>query len=292
VSVIKRERLQQAVSHEGTSVHYRYDAAGNITAVRRLAATTLSLIDFSPRMGAAGITVTIYGSAFDPGPTVNTVSFNGTPAAVVSATETTLTVVVPAAATSGTLTVSNARGSVTSEANFVLKADSRAPVIASFTPTIGTGGTQISLVGSGFQLNADDDRLTVGGQPATVVSDGLGPSATQLTFVAPSATASGRISITTPFGKTTTRSEFFAIPATINPTDVEITGRLVANGAPLTLTATGINKKAVLLFDAKAGQLPRLVTRGGTPTSPITADVYAPQRHVASVIATLPRRGY
>jgi large repetitive protein len=269
-------RLVQAVSPDGASVHYQYDAVGNITAVRRLAVTTLSVIDFAPRMGTAGATVAIYGSGFDPALIANAVSFNGTPATVLAAAETSLTVAVPAAATSGKLTVSNVRGSATSVADFVLKVDSQAPTIVSFTPTVGTGGTQVRLVGTRFQLNADDDKVTVGGQPAVVVSDDAGPSATQLTFVVPSATASGRISITTPFGKATTRSEFFAIPAAINPADVAITERLVVNGAPLTLAATGSNKKAVLLFDAEAGQRPRLVTQGGTPTSPITADVYAP----------------
>lgn len=194
-------RLVQAVSPDGTSVHYHYDAVGNITAVRRLAATTLGVIDFAPRVGTAGATVTIYGSGFDPAPTANAVSFSGAPATVVTATETVLTVLVPAAATSGKLTVSNVRGSATSEADFVLKADSQAPTIVSFAPTIGTGGTRVTLVGARFQLNADDDKVTVGGRPAAVVSDGAGPSTTQLTFVVPNATASGRISITTPFGK-------------------------------------------------------------------------------------------
>jgi len=142
-------RLVEAVSPDGVAVHYRYDAAGNITAVRRLAATTLSLIDFAPRLGAVGATITIYGSGFDSVPTGNVVTFNGAPAAVVDATGTALTVLVPAAANSGKVTVSNSRGNVTSEADFVLSADSRAPTIASFTPAIGTSGTQVTLADPG-----------------------------------------------------------------------------------------------------------------------------------------------
>jgi YD repeat-containing protein len=89
-------RLIQAVAPDGASVQYSYDAAGNITAVRRVAAGTLSLIDFSPKAGPAGSTVTLVGSGFDAAATGNAVSFNGTAATVTAASAHTLTVIVPA----------------------------------------------------------------------------------------------------------------------------------------------------------------------------------------------------
>src|SRR5262249_45428699 len=61
-------RLIHAASVDGTSVQYTYDPAGNITAIRRLSADTLSVIDFIPRTGSIGSTVTICGSGFDSNP--------------------------------------------------------------------------------------------------------------------------------------------------------------------------------------------------------------------------------
>ncbi|HEX3766633.1 MAG TPA: IPT/TIG domain-containing protein [Kofleriaceae bacterium] len=103
-------RLVQAAAADGTGVQYSYDPVGNITAVRRLAANTLSVADFAPHTGPIGIPVTIYGAGFDPVVSNNTVTFNGTAAPVNSATATTLGVVVPVAATSGKVAVGSGRG--------------------------------------------------------------------------------------------------------------------------------------------------------------------------------------
>jgi YD repeat-containing protein len=52
-------RLVQATATDGTGVHYAYDQVGNITAVRRLNAGVLGVVDFVPRTGAVGTAVTI-----------------------------------------------------------------------------------------------------------------------------------------------------------------------------------------------------------------------------------------
>lgn len=59
--------------------------------------------DFTPKSGAGGTSVTITGSGFDPIAANNTVKFNGTTAAVNSASTTSLTVTAPAS--SGVITV-------------------------------------------------------------------------------------------------------------------------------------------------------------------------------------------
>ena len=45
-------RLIQASRADGTGVQYSYDPVGNITAIRRVAANTLTVTDFAPRSGA------------------------------------------------------------------------------------------------------------------------------------------------------------------------------------------------------------------------------------------------
>jgi YD repeat-containing protein len=113
-------RLVQATAPSGNGAHYSYDAVGNITAIRRLAADAIDLIDFAPHAGAIGSTVTIFGSGFNTTATNNEVAFNGTAAAVAAATATTLVVTVPGEATSGRITVSNALGSATSANDYVV----------------------------------------------------------------------------------------------------------------------------------------------------------------------------
>ena len=269
-------RLIQAASSDGSGVQYSYDPVGNITSVRRLSTTTLGVFEFSPRSGAPGAGVTIYGSGFDPNPAANTVAFHGANAAVSSATSTALVAIVPGDATTGPISVSNSLGSATSTADFVVTTSSSAPTIAGFAPQVGTAGTVVTVTGTNFLSNADDDKVEIAGRLAHVVEDATSPTATQLKVNVPSATASGTIAVTTPFGHAVTTSEFFAVPTTVNPADVEFTGRFTVGGSPISVTTTIAGKKAVLLFEGAAGQSLHLRAQAGTFAAAITADVYAP----------------
>lgn len=140
-------RLVAAVDPSGQTTIYTYDAAGNLLSVSNNASTQLSIVAFSPNHGKAGDSVTIIGSAFIANAAQNTVNFNGTPATVSTATATTLVAVVPAGATTGPISVSNANGTATSANSFTIVA---APVITAVTPNvIGRGGaTRVEISGS------------------------------------------------------------------------------------------------------------------------------------------------
>ena len=278
-------RLIQATGVDGISVHYSYDAAGNMTGVRHLAADTLSVADFTPVQSAIGATVNIFGSGFDPIAANNTVTFNGSPAAIVSASPTTLVATVPASATSGKIAVSNALGTAMSSRDFLVSGTSTAPTITDFAPRIGSEGTVVTLSGNNFQSNVVDDKVEIAGRIATVVKDASSPAATQLRFKVPSATSSGTIAITTQFGHAATTSEFFAVPTEINPGDVGFTGRLSVGGPPLAVTTTIAGKKAALLFDGDAGQALHLLTQSGSFASGSTASVYAPDGSKAETLS-------
>ncbi|MGH8614349.1 MAG: IPT/TIG domain-containing protein [Gammaproteobacteria bacterium] len=70
-------RLVQVVDATGDAAHYQYDAAGNIVAIHRHAASDLAITEFMPESGPVGTTVTIYGVGFSPTPANNRVLFNG-----------------------------------------------------------------------------------------------------------------------------------------------------------------------------------------------------------------------
>lgn len=111
-------RLRAVISPAGDAVVYEYDAAGNITAIRRLAATNLAILSFSPHEGLPGDEVTFIGVGFGGG--VTNVSFNGAAASIVSVTPNKVVAIVPAAATTGLVTLSTPTGSVTTTTPFTV----------------------------------------------------------------------------------------------------------------------------------------------------------------------------
>ena len=90
---------------------YAYDDVGNLLSITRQSATVTTILDFHAKSGQVGSSVTIYGAGFSSTPSQNTVTFNGTPATVTSATTTTLVATVPAGATTGLISVTSPSGS-------------------------------------------------------------------------------------------------------------------------------------------------------------------------------------
>ncbi|MCQ6957234.1 IPT/TIG domain-containing protein [Mucilaginibacter aquariorum] len=79
---------------------------------------TLGIATLSPDNGLAGTQVTITGTGFNTNAALNTVTFNGENAQVISATATSLTVAAPPTLTSGPVKVANAGQIATSPVNF------------------------------------------------------------------------------------------------------------------------------------------------------------------------------
>jgi YD repeat-containing protein len=112
-------RLRAVLSPNGDAAVYEYDAAGNLTAVRRLTSNDLEILTFTPRQGPVGTLVTIFGVGFNQG--VNSVSFNGSAAVIVSANQSSVVAVVPQGATTGPINVVTPHGAVNSATPFVVK---------------------------------------------------------------------------------------------------------------------------------------------------------------------------
>lgn len=113
-------RLRVVISPAGEAVAYDYDPAGNPTAVRRYTAADFAVLDFTPKTGAAGDIVQIYGVGF--GASANSVAFNGVSATVDSWSATQITVRVPASATTGPISVIKTGGATAQSAgSFTIK---------------------------------------------------------------------------------------------------------------------------------------------------------------------------
>ncbi len=140
-------RLTTVVDASGNVATYNYDAVGNLLSITRTTSSpsALAILGFSPAQGSVGQTVAIQGQNFSTTPSANTVKFNGTTATVTAATANSLTVTVPAGATTGLISVTVGTATANSSSNFTVLA---VPVITSVSPTLALNTPTIS----GFQV--------------------------------------------------------------------------------------------------------------------------------------------
>ena len=255
-------------------VQYSYDAAGNIVAIQRLNPAPIALAGFSPASGPSGTTVTITGTGFSATATLNAVSFNGLLAAVVAASPTSLTVTVPANATTGKVAVTVAGNTIASAQDFVITAPG-APTIASFTPTWGAAGTVVTISGTNFNPASGATTVKLNKNPAALSS----VTPTTLAFTVPSGTASGRILVSTAAGSGSSGVDFIVPPAGVAAADILATTRLAVDGPAGSIGLYSTNKYGLVLFDGTAGAWMSLQVANFTITpagSTIAYTIYKP----------------
>lgn len=241
-------RLVGVSDATGNSAAYKYDAVGNILTISRATAAQVSLSEFTPNGGPVGTTVTIFGSGFSITAIQNTVTFNLTAATVISATSTKIVASVPAGATTGTIKITTPTGSVTSASVFTV-GPSLVPTIASFTPTVGSAGTAVTISGSNYQTTLSNNKVEFNNRVTAASS----ATATSIVAPVPASTTSGKIAVLTPFGKATSSADFFIPPSPYTAADIQVTDRMTI-GQSKTVTITTAGKKGLILFDGIAGQ--------------------------------------
>jgi hypothetical protein len=262
-------RLVVAYASNGDSAQYVYDAAGNITQINRVAAGTLAVFEFIPKTGPIGTQVTIWGSGFSATPSLNTVTFNGVVATVVSAAPNKLVVTVPSGAANGNITVTVGGGAAsTANAFAVSTAADCASRFAGFSPAIGVAGS--AAVISGASLDAGPAFVLLNGASASVQT----ATSSALTVSVPAAASSGELSISMPPScGWVALGDFFVPPSPFTASDIGATGRLTVNGTAVTATlATG--KKGLYVFDSLANVGTALRLSGSTLGS-VTVDIRA-----------------
>lgn len=169
------------------------DSGTNFQASSRPAIT-----EVAPLAATAGSTVTISGANFLG--TV-TVRFNGVAATGVTATGqgTQLSVLVPAGATTGPLTVTTAGGTATNAQNFVTGTQ---PIITDFDPPLGSVGDPVTI--NGLNFSGTTTVVKFNGSVATVSA----LSDTSIQAFVPTGATTGPIAITTPAGTGTSATNF------------------------------------------------------------------------------------
>jgi gliding motility-associated-like protein len=140
-----------------------YTGTFNVTG----ASSPPSITSFSPTSGIAGTSVTISGSNFSTTPANNIVTFNGKTATVTSSTATSISMTVPAGATSGIVRVNVGGLIATSSTDFNITAPNVVGAEYFFDTDPGTGsGTAISITPGTTvnvnNLNVPTTSLTLG----------------------------------------------------------------------------------------------------------------------------------
>lgn len=191
---------------------------------------------FSPQFIFINKQISIIGSNLS-GATAVTVGSNNTPVTsfnVVSANQITAIVSGSTALGTGVVRVTTGGGTATSTSYSILDGS---PVINSFTPTSGSGGTQVAITGVNLYIDGGNPNPTVtigaNNTPASFVSY----QGNTLTVQAGAGTVTGLIRITTTYGTTQSATNFtVATPAP------QVFGVDVLSGpANSTITITGAN---------------------------------------------------
>lgn len=108
-------RLTGVISPSGDAAIYHYDPAGNLTSIEHVGAGDFTVLSFSPQVGTIGDAITLTGIGLD---TASSVSFNGVPAQIASATTNSLVAMVPSGGSTGLITVSGVRGTASTATAF------------------------------------------------------------------------------------------------------------------------------------------------------------------------------
>ena len=155
-------------------------------------------VSLAPTSGKVGKTVFIQGQGFTA---ATSVSFNGTASTGVHIPSATyLTATVPAGATTGSVSVTTAGVTLTSNQPFRVT-----PQIKSFSPPSGPVGTLVTITGVSL---IQTTKVTFGGVPAPFTAD----SDTQVSGTVPTGAVTGKIAITTAGGTAVSATSFTVTP--------------------------------------------------------------------------------
>ncbi len=241
---------------------YRYDAAGNITAIDRVTTGTPRILSFSPDCGPASpapTTITINGFGFSTTLANDVVEFpigggqyaSGT---VTSATVTRLVAKPPSNAVSGVFRV-KISGGTPSDAPRTFTVGCAPPTITSMTPTSGAANTSVGLIGTNFIIG--DTRVSYNGRATTI--DGM--ISNLLSTRVPSGATSGRFVVTTSYGSAKSPQQFVVAPSGFSSSQIDDAKPVQPDptGAPtwtpgVATVTYAASKIALAMFDGVAGQ--------------------------------------
>ena len=145
-----------------------------------------AISSLSPDAGPEGATVEITGTSFGAMQGTSTVTFNGTGATPTGWSDTSITVTVPAGATTGSVVVT-VGGTPSDGASFTVT-----PAIGSLSPIAGPEGTTVEITGTSFGAMQGTSSVTFNGTGATPTSW----SDTSITVTVPVGATTGNVVVT------------------------------------------------------------------------------------------------
>jgi hypothetical protein len=220
-----------------------------------------AIASFAPASGPVGTSVLISGTNFTG---TTAVTFNSVSASFMVGSDTTMQATVPAGATTGPLSVTTPRGTMSSTDNFTVVSP---PTIGSFAPSSGPAAISVTINGTNFTgatsvtFNAVSASFTV-------------TSATEIQATVPAGAATGLLSVTTP-GGTATSSGVFAVvdPPTITsfaPTSGPVGTSVTISGTNFT-GATSVTFNSVSAsFSVTSATAIRATVPAGVTTGPMS----------------------
>ena len=179
----------------------------------------------SPVSGAPGTLVTITGSQFG-GTQGQGVVFNGIAAPINAWSDTSITVHVPAGASTGNVTVSNGSNLTSNGVNFTVPL-----IMTGLNTNSGPVGAPVTITGTGFGAAQGSSTVSFNGTMATVSSWG----ASSITATVPSGATTGNLMVTVS-GANSNALTFTVLP-TPTITSLSVTSGTVTT--PVTITGTG-----------------------------------------------------
>ncbi len=183
----------------------------------------------SPATGAVGTPVTITGTGLMDGGGSGIVTFNGTPATILSQSSTSIQVNVPAGATSGPVSVHANSNTVKSFSTFTVTG---LQAISGISPNYGSPAALIKITGTNFGATQGSSTVTVGGPPSFVISW----SNTTISIQVPSKAATGNI-VANAVGGSSNGAPFTFFPY---PAIGGLSATSGPVGTPVTITGTGL----------------------------------------------------
>lgn len=281
-------RLKTVVAPNGDRAEYDYDAAGNLTAVRRIGTNTLAVSEFTPNLGASGTAVTIRGAGFSTTLANNSVKFNGVSATVTAATATQLTVTAPATGTTGPISVTVGASTVTTAESFtyVTGSTTGAPTITSFTPDNGAADTQVTVTGTNFDIAPGATKVELNGVAMPLVSVTL----TQLVARVPAVVGSGKIRVVTPKGIASSANYFYVPPFGQVWADIVTKQAMTVGGTTLPVSLATAGKSALVLFDGTQNDYVTIQLSSyvhSAPSGSVSYTVFRPDNTVLSIAASV-----
>lgn len=216
-----------------------------------------TIVSFNPPTATRGATVTITGTNFT---TATQVQFNAVNALFTINSATQITATVPAAATTGIITVTNPAGTAISASAFNVIL---APTVTLFSPATGSAGTSVSIDGTNF---ISITNVAFNGVAASYTVN----SPTNITAIVPSTATTGIVSVTNGSGTGNSGTNFtVTTPPTItsfNPSSGGIGTVVVITGTNFTgTTAVTFNGTAASSFTVNSStQITATVATGST----------------------------